>query len=165
MKVLRIAALLAPAAAALAATSSAGVRAAAEACVLLPDTKSSARYELFDRPYLAAAFKAAGVTVTINNAQGDAQKMRTQADACVSDGAKVVLLDQLDPGSGAAITNAIVAGGAKVIDYDRLVPNSKASYYVSFDNVQVGKLMGTGLVAALKANGKFSQTPVVVELN
>jgi len=166
MKVLRIAALLlAPAAAALAATASAGVSATADACVLLPDTKSSARYELFDRPYLAAAFKAAGVSASINNAQGDAQKMRAQADACVSNGAKVVLLDALDPGSGAAITNAVVSGGAKVIDYDRLVPGSKASFYVSFDNVEVGRLMGLGLVAALKKSGKYSQNPTIVELN
>jgi len=136
-----------------------------EACVLLPDTKSSARYELFDRPYLTKAFKAAGVPAIVNNAQGDAQKMRSQADDCVTNGAKVVLLDALDPGSGAAITNAVVAGGAKVIDYDRLVPHSKAAYYVSFDNVKVGKLMGDGLVRALKANGKYGAHPTVVELN
>jgi D-xylose transport system substrate-binding protein len=166
MKVLRIAALLlAPAAAALAATASAGVKATADACVLLPDTKSSARYELFDRPYLAEAFKTAGVSAIINNAQGDPQKQRAQADACVSNGAKVVLLDPLDPGSGAAITNAVVTAGVKVIDYDRLVPGSKASFYVSFDNPTVGKLMGLGLVAALKANGKYSQKPTIVELN
>jgi D-xylose transport system substrate-binding protein len=154
---------------ALVATAVAGARPAAhkttkaaiQACVLLPDTKSSARYELFDRPYLAAAFKAAGVAATINNAQGDAQTQRSQADGCLANGAKVVLLDQLDPASGAAITNAAVAGGAKVIDYDRLVVGSKASYYVSFDNVKVGVLQGKGLVAALR--GK--KGAVVAELN
>src|SRR5206468_10706149 len=55
--------------------------------------------------------------------------------------------------------------GAKVIDYDRLVVGSKASYYVSFDNVKVGKLQGKGLVAALKANGKYGSHPVIAELN
>jgi D-xylose transport system substrate-binding protein len=166
-RVRALAALLVVAApiAVLAATAGARSWAAVDACVLLPDTKSSARYELFDRPYLARAFSAAGVAAKINNAQGDAQKMRAQADDCVTNGAKVVLLDALDPGSGAAITNAIVAGGAKVIDYDRLVPGSKASYYVSFDNPGVGKLMGRGLVAALRKNGKYSQHPTIVELN
>jgi D-xylose transport system substrate-binding protein len=132
-----------------------------QACVLLPDTKSSARYELFDRPYLAKAFKAAGVAATINNAQGDAQKQRSQADSCLTNGAKVILLDQLDPASGKAITNAAVAGGAKVIDYDRLVVGSKAAYYVSFDNVAVGVLQGKGLAAALKSK----HGAVVVRLN
>jgi D-xylose transport system substrate-binding protein len=136
-------------------------KAGIQACVLLPDTKSSARYELFDRPYLAKAFKAAGVPATIVNAQGDAQKQRSQADDCMANGAKVVLLDQLDPASGAAITNAVVAKGGKVIDYDRLVVHSKAAYYVSFNNVTVGKLQGKGLVAALK--GK--KGAVVAELN
>jgi len=139
--------------------------AAAQVCVLLPDTKTSVRYELFDRPYLAAAFKKAKVSATIVNAQGDAQKMRSQADDCVASGAKVVLLDALDPGSGTAITNAVVSAGAKVIDYDRLVVGSKASYYVSFDNVKVGQLMGKGLVADLKKKGMYAKHPVVSELN
>jgi D-xylose transport system substrate-binding protein len=157
--------LLAGLATTIASARSTATKAAADVCVLLPDTKTSVRYELFDRPYLAAAFKKGGVTANIVNAQGSAQKMRSQADDCMTNGAKVVLLDALDPGSGAAITNAIVAGGGKVIDYDRLVPGSKASYYVSFDNVKVGQLMGKGLIAALKANGKYGQHPVVATLN
>jgi D-xylose transport system substrate-binding protein len=148
------------------ASAKSGKKAAnADVCVLLPDTKTSVRYELFDRPYLAAAFKKAKVSASIVNAQGSAQKMRSQADDCMTNKAKVVLLDALDAGSGAAITNTVVSRGGKVIDYDRLVVGSKASYYVSFDNVKVGKLMGTGLVAALRANGKYSKHPVVAELN
>jgi D-xylose transport system substrate-binding protein len=77
----------------------------------------------------------------------------------------VILLDQLTPASGIAITNLAVSRGAKVIDYDRLVVGSKASYYVSFDNVRVGKLQGAGLVAGLKAKGKYGSKPVVSELN
>ncbi|HEY6031533.1 MAG TPA: substrate-binding domain-containing protein, partial [Gaiellaceae bacterium] len=142
-------------------TAPATKKASIQVCVLLPDTKSSARYELFDRPYLAKAFKAAGVPATIVNAQGDAQKQRSQADDCMANGAKVVLLDQLDPASGKAITNAVVAGGGKVIDYDRLVVGSKASYYVSFDNVKVGVLQGKGLAAALASK----PGAVVAELN
>jgi D-xylose transport system substrate-binding protein len=152
--------------ASLVAAGTAGARVSAhkasiQACVLLPDTKSSARYELFDRPYLAAAFKAAAVPATIDNAQGDAQKQLSQANGCLANGAKVVLLDQLDPASGAAITNAVVKAGGKVIDYDRLVVGSKAAYYVSFDNVKVGVLQGKGLVAAL--SGK--KGAVVAQLN
>src|SRR5207244_10960990 len=77
----------------------------------------------------------------------------------------VILRDQIDPASGAAITNLAVAGGAKVIDYDRLVVKSKASYYVSFNNVTVGNLQGKGLVAGLKAKGTYSKHPVSAQLN
>ena len=44
--------------------------------VILPDTASSARWETNDRPYLEAAFKAAGVEYDIQNAQGDKAEVR-----------------------------------------------------------------------------------------
>jgi D-xylose transport system substrate-binding protein len=136
-----------------------------QACALLPDTKSSTRYVLFDAPYLKAAFRKAGIAATVLNALGDAQKQKSQAQQCLAQGAKVILLDQLDAASGNAITNLAVGQGAKVIDYDRLVVHSKASYYVSFDNVKVGKLQGKGLVSALRAKGKYGSHPVIAELN
>jgi D-xylose transport system substrate-binding protein len=147
-------------------TGPAGTQGSAiQVCALLPDTKSSTRYTLFDAPYLKAAFSRAGVPASVLNALGNPQKQRSQAEQCLAQGAKVILLDQLTPASGISITNLAVSRGAKVIDYDRLVVGSKASYYVSFDNVRVGKLQGAGLVAALRANGKYSKKPVVSELN
>jgi D-xylose transport system substrate-binding protein len=144
-----------------------GARPAAsiKACALLPDTTSSTRYVLFDAPYLKAAFARAGVAASVLNALGQAQKQTSQAQQCLAQGAKVILLDQLDAASGNAITNMAVNQGAKVIDYDRLVVGSKASYYVSFNNVTVGKLQGSGLVAGLKAKGTFSKHPVIAQLN
>jgi D-xylose transport system substrate-binding protein len=136
-----------------------------QVCVLLPDTTSSVRYELFDRPYLAAAFKAAGVSNRILNAQGDQNTQKSQGDQCLTNGAKVILVDALNSGVGAAIENDAAANGAKTIDYDRLVLHGKSSYYVSFNNVSVGKLQGQGVVAGLKANGMYSKKPVVAELN
>ena len=124
-----------------------------EACALLPDTKSSTRYTLFDAPYLKEAFANANVSAQVLNALNDSQKQKSQAQQCLAKGAKVILLDQINASSGNAITNLAVQQGAKVIDYDRLVPGSKAAYYVSFDNVGVGKLQGQGLVEGLKANG------------
>ena len=156
-----------PAVIALLVTAVASARSTAniQACVLLPDTTSSVRYQLFDKPYLAAAFKAAGVSNSILNAQGSAQTQRSQGDQCLTQGAKVILLDALDSATGASIENAAYAKKVKVIDYDRLVLNGKAAYYVSFNNVVVGKTMGKGLVAALKKNGKYSKHPVIAELN
>jgi D-xylose transport system substrate-binding protein len=134
-------------------------------CALLPDTKSSTRYTLFDAPYLKAAFRKAGVAAQVLNALNDSQKQKSQAQQCLAKGAKVILLDQINAASGNAITDLAVSQKAKVIDYDRLVVGSKAAYYVSFDNVRVGKLMGTGLVAGLKAKSQYSKHPVIAELN
>jgi D-xylose transport system substrate-binding protein len=154
------------AAAASASTSSKQSRkASVQACALLPDTKSSTRYTLFDAPYLTKAFRAAGVQAQVLNAHNDPLKQRSQAEQCLAQGAKVILLDQLNAGSGNAITNLAVGQGAKVIDYDRLVVGSKAAYYVSFDNVRVGKLQGAGLVGGLRAKGKLGSKPVVAQLN
>jgi D-xylose transport system substrate-binding protein len=123
--------------------------------VLLPDTTTSARYEQFDRPYLTKAFQAAGLTTNdfiINNAQGSASTMQTQAEAAITDGASVLLVDALDSGSGAAIEANASSKGVKVIDYDRLVKGGAAGrIYVSFDNVKVGQLIGQGEVDCISA--------------
>src|SRR5438105_144522 len=66
---------------------------------------------------------------------------------------------------GPAAVVLAVGQGAKVIDYDRLVVGSKASYYVSFNNVTVGKYQGRGLVAGLKAKKQYGKHPVIAELN
>jgi D-xylose transport system substrate-binding protein len=134
-----------------------------EVAVLLPDTQSSVRWEQFDRKYLDQALTAAGVSHTIVNAQGDPTTQRTQAEQAITNGAKVILLVDLDPGSGAAIINLAHQHGVKVIDYDRLTLGGGANYYVSFNNQRVGQLQGQGLVKCLTASGVSK--PVVAELN
>ncbi|HET6173561.1 MAG TPA: substrate-binding domain-containing protein [Gaiellales bacterium] len=140
-------------------------KAGAEMCVLLPDPKSSVRWETQDRPAFVAAFKAAGVSYVIDNANGDAQKQVSQAQQCIGNGAKVVILVSLDAGSSLTIEKAAKAGGAKVIEYDRQVAGGKPSVYISFDGKAVGVLQGKGVVAGLKADGKYGKKPVVAELN
>ena len=134
-----------------------------DVAVLLPDTQSSVRWEQFDRKYLDQALTAAGVSHTIVNAQGDPTTQRTQAEQAITNGAKVILLVDLDPGSGASIISLAHAHGVKVIDYDRLTLGGGADYYVSFNNQRVGQLQGEGLVKCLTAAGAVK--PVVAELN
>ena len=140
-------------------------KAGADICVLLPDPKSSVRWETQDRPAFVAAFKKAGATYVINNANGDAQKQVSQAEQCIANGAKVVILVSLDAGSSLTIEKAAKAAGAKVIEYDRQVEGGKPSIYISFDGKAVGVLQGKGVVAGLKADGKYGKKPVVAELN
>jgi len=138
----------------------------ADICVLLPDPKTSVRWETQDRPALVAAFRKARVSYVINNADGDPQKQRSQADQCLASGAKVVILVSLDRGSSLAIERAAVARNAKIIEYDRQVGGgSPASIYISFDGKAVGVLQGRGVVAGLRANGTYDDNPVVARLN
>jgi D-xylose transport system substrate-binding protein len=121
--------------------------------VLLPDSKSSARWETADRRFFAQAFQAAGLSkddFMILNAEGDAATQRSQAEQLVTQGAKVILLVNLDPGSGAAIIDSSKAQGVTMIDYDRLTIGGKADYYVSGDATEAGRLQARGLIADLK---------------
>ena len=146
-----------------AATTETAEKAPDKVAVLLPDSKSSVRWETADRPFLDAAFKKAGVPVTIQNAEGDKSTQQQQAEQAITNGAKVLLLVNLDSGSGAAIQANAKSQGVKVIDYDRLTLNGSADYYVSFDNEAVGKLQGEGLVEGLEKAGK--EKPAVAVLN
>lgn len=122
--------------------------------VILPDTKTSARYTEFDAPYLIKAFKAAGLTgkqFIVQNAQGSDATQFNMAQADIARGAKVLLVDPLDSTTGAVIEGFAKAHGVKVIDYDRLTLGGARAYYVSFDNVAVGTLIGNGEVSCLTA--------------
>src|SRR6266545_899178 len=144
-----------------AGAGSAGKRAAIQACGLMPDTKTSVRWEQFDKPYLEKAFKAAGVSARVVNAQGDPQKQKTQADQCISDGAKVLIIAPIDSGSAAAIEKAAKAKGVTSIDYDRQVEGGVAALYASFSNRTVGVLQGKAVAGGLKSK----KGAVVAELN
>jgi D-xylose transport system substrate-binding protein len=131
--------------------------------VILPDTKSSARWATADLTYLKEAFAAAGVQADIQNAQGDKTQFQTIADGMISSGVKVLMIVNLDSGTGKAVLDKARTAGIATIDYDRLTLNGGANYYVSFDNVKVGELQGQGLVDCL-AEKKYTK-PVVAELN
>ena len=122
--------------------------------VILPDTKSSARWETQDRPNLEAAFKKAGVAYDIQNANGDKAAMATIADGMIANGATVLAIVNLDSESGAAIEKKAKAQGVQTIDYDRLTLGGSADYYVSFNNTTVGELQGKGLATCLGAGDK-----------
>ena len=132
--------------------------------VILPDTTSSARYTQYDAPLLKKAFDAAGVKADIQNAQGDNAKFVSIAQSMIAEGVKVLLIDPADPQTGISVESSAKSAGIQVIDYDRVNLGGSASYYVSFDNVAVGKLQGQGLLDCLSAAGKTSGAQVI-ELN
>jgi D-xylose transport system substrate-binding protein len=129
--------------------------------VILPDAATSPRWEANDRPLLKAAFESAGVQADIQNADGDKAKFGTICDGMINAGVGVLLIVNLDSDSGTACLKKAQAAGIKTIDYDRLTLGGGASYYVSFDNVAVGKLMGEGLSKCLTDAGKTTGVNIV----
>jgi D-xylose transport system substrate-binding protein len=133
---------------------------------ILPDTVSSARYTEFDAPYLSEALAAAGLTPTqfsVQNAQGSDATELSDAQAAITKGASVLIMDPLDSGVGAQIESYATSHGVKVIDYDRLTLGGSRAYYDSFNNVQVGTLIGNGFVACATAEGVTKPNVLVMK--
>ncbi|HEY6568797.1 MAG TPA: substrate-binding domain-containing protein [Candidatus Limnocylindrales bacterium] len=127
--------------------------------VILPDVTTSARYTSYDLPYLKQAFEAAGYPATdfkIDNASGTATTELALAQADITAGAKVLLVDPLDSTTGNQIQSAAAAAGVPMISYDRATFQGTDTYYVSFDNQQVGKLIGQGLMECVSDWGVTS---------
>jgi D-xylose transport system substrate-binding protein len=130
--------------------------------VILPDASTSPRWESNDRPLLKAAFDAAGLQSDIQNANGDKSKFGTICDGMINSSVNVLLIVNLDSDSGTACLKKAQAAGVKTIDYDRLTLGGGATYYVSFDNVKVGELMGEGLQKCLTDAGKTSANIIYI---
>ncbi len=139
-------------------------QASVQVCVLLPDTKSSVRWVQFDAPDFKKSFAAAGVKASVTNALNDPLKQKAQAQACLAEGAKVVIETSLDNGSASAIEKLFTSKGGYAIDYDRQVIGGTASVYVTFDGKKVGQAQANGVIAAMKAKGTYKKGAVVAEL-
>jgi D-xylose transport system substrate-binding protein len=131
--------------------------------VILPETKSSARWEGFDKPLLQQAMQAEGLNADIQNALGDEQKFSTLADSMLASGVKVLVIASISSESGSAVAAKAKAQGVPTIDYDRLNLGGSSDYYVSFDNEKVGQLQGEGLVKGLDAAGKTNAQIIEIE--
>ncbi len=157
------AATTAPAAQPAGAVVAASAKAAGKIALLLPETKT-ARYESADRPYFEARLRALcpDCQVIYSNANQDAAAQQQQAEAALTNGARVLVLDPVDSAAAAAIAEKAKAQGIPVIAYDRLILNSDGvKYYISFDNEKVGQLQAQSLVEKLAGIPK----PEIVLIN
>lgn len=143
-------------------SNSGGGSSSAQVGVILPDTTTSPRWEANDTPSLQKAFDDAGIKSDIENAQGDKTRFGKICDSMINEGVKVIMIVNLDSESGGACLKKAAAAGVQSIDYDRLTLGGGASYYVSFDNVKVGELMGQGLEQCLTDAGKTKANIVYI---
>jgi D-xylose transport system substrate-binding protein len=122
--------------------------------VILPDTTSSTRYVNFDAPYFQKAFQTAGYTsgqYKIDNAQGSDTTELSLAQADITAGATVLVFDPLDSTVGSQIQAYAQSHGVKAISYDRATFTGTDTYYVSFNNLTVGQLIGSGFESCVAA--------------
>jgi D-xylose transport system substrate-binding protein len=130
--------------------------------LLLPENETP-RYETNDRPGFEESVEelCSDCEVLYSNAGGDAQKQQSQAEAALTQGAEVLVVDPMDSKSAAAIAEKAKAQNVPVVSYDRLIENGEIDAYVSFDNVKVGELQAETLSKKLKEDGS-SSGPIIM---
>jgi D-xylose transport system substrate-binding protein len=131
--------------------------------ILLPDTASSPRWVSADPNELNKQCIAYKLTCYVDNANGSATTQQAQAQALINAGVGVLLITDLDPGSGKAIQSLAQQHNVVTIDYDRLTSGGSASYYVSYDNVKVGDDQGTALTQCSQVKGKSAVNYVEID--
>jgi D-xylose transport system substrate-binding protein len=124
--------------------------------LLLPESKTT-RYDQQDRPRFEKRVSeiCPGCQVIYSNADQDAAKQQQQAEAALTKGAKVLVLDAVDVAAAGAIVNRAKQSNVPVISYGRLVAKAPLAYYVSIDPFKVGQQQAQSLISKLgdKASG------------
>jgi D-xylose transport system substrate-binding protein len=142
-------------AAATGTTGGGGGSTSGKIALLLPENKT-ARYESQDRPLFEAKMRelCPGCEVIYSNAEQDASQQQQQAEAAITNGARVLVLDPVDGRAAAAIVARAKQSNIGVVAYDRAIENADVDYYISFDNARVGELQATALVDKLRRDGR-----------
>jgi D-xylose transport system substrate-binding protein len=129
--------------------------------LLLPETQTT-RYEEQDRPLFEAKVEelCPDCTIEYANADQDPTKQQSQGEAALTKGAEVMVLDPVDAASVGPIVARAKQQQVPVISYDRLITDADIDYYISFDNVRVGRLQAEALVKKLQEDG--AEGPIVM---
>ena len=114
-----------------------------------------------DRDVFVSAAQELGAEVNVQNANGDMKEQIAQIDYFIQkkmDAIVIVMVASEDDGSG--LTEAVERAqraGIPVVAYDRLILDANVDLYISFDNVQVGRLMGEHMREHLEEGGELLQ--------
>ena len=129
-----------------------GVKAADVAVGIVLPTKDEPRWIQDELRF--QALKAAGYNIEILFSQGDSAKEKSNVEALISKGAKVIVMCPQDGLAAAAAADEAHNAGLKVISYDRLIMGTpNVDFYVTFDSIQVGAAWGKFLEENAKGKG------------
>ena len=119
---------------------------------LVPNSKSE-RY-IKEQKYFVDKISALGGEAIVASAEYDDKLQITQAREMINNGVKVLVVNSVNMNTAAAIVREAHKNNVQVIAYDRLIKNSDVDYYISFDNIKVGRLMAENIILQ-KPEGNF----------
>lgn len=135
--------------------------------ILLPETNSSPRWDGYDKPDLEQYISQSvpGAKYTYNNAQGSASTQLNQAQSALTNGACILVVAPVDLHASAQIVALAKKQSVPVIAYDRLIDSPDLNYYVSYDNVAVGKIQGQYIADNYTKYAVGGKTPNMTMIN
>lgn len=108
-----------------------------------------------DRDFFVKKVQELGGTVEVRVADNDAEKQLAQANELLANGVDVLVVIPVDQFAAAKIVENAHAKDAKVISYDRLIKNCPLDFYISTDNVEVGRMQAQYLTT-IKPVGNYA---------
>lgn len=101
-----------------------------------------------DRDVFVSTAKELGAEVNVQNANGSTQEQIAQIEYLIEKKMDVIVIVSIDSDGLTDTVQKAKNAGIRVIAYDRLIHNAGADLYISFDNEEVGTMMGEAMVAA-----------------
>jgi len=95
-----------------------------------------------DRDIFVAKAEELGAQVIVKDAYEDTDRQREIGMDMIKQGVDVLAIVAFDKDSLKDLVSYAHANNVKVIAYDRMIRNAGVDFYISFDNVEVGRLMG-----------------------
>ena len=120
--------------------------------IVLP-TKDEDRW-LADEATFKQLIEEKGYKAEIMYSQADPAIEKTNVEALIQKGIKVLMICPFDGAAAASTVELAKKEGVKVISYDRLITGTDAvDYYVAFESQKIGEAMGQYLVDQAAAYG------------
>ncbi len=98
-----------------------------------------------DRDVFVDQCNSLGAKVNVQNANGDIETQISQIDYLISKKVDCIVIVGIDANALSDVCKRAKDAGIPVIAYDRMIYNAGVDLYISFDNRQVGTLMGQAL--------------------
>ncbi|UXX79093.1 substrate-binding domain-containing protein [Reichenbachiella carrageenanivorans] len=131
---------------------------------LLFDQFASVRWEV-DASQLTSEFKKNGIEVIVKVAHSSLEKQVSQAQELADEGVKVFVVIAVDGRKSSAILDIAKSNDILVVAYDRLILDPRVDLYVSYNNLEVGRMQAQAMIDNVKKGNILMMNGPVADNN